>query len=79
MKVESRSVAASHSNDDCLQGSKLCYMAQKCWPHPDQLTFTSGWSGATPYLTRPNGTGSSSYMSTVVFSEPCIASIRDAE
>lgn len=27
-------------------------------------TLTSGWSGATPNLTRPKGTGRASYMST---------------
>jgi len=32
-------------------------------------TFTSGWSGATPNLTSPNGTGRASYMSTLA---PCI-------
>ena len=29
------------------------------------LTLTSGWSGATPNLTKPNGTGSFSYTSTL--------------
>ena len=30
----------------------------------DLRTFTSGWSGATPYLTKPWGVGSLSYMWT---------------
>lgn len=35
------------------------------------LTLTSGWSGATPNLTSPNGTGSLSTMSTVSGSSLC--------
>lgn len=35
------------------------------------FTFTSAWSGATPYLIKPNGTGSLSITSTTAWELSC--------